>query len=289
MHYPMKTDVIPDDTDITVGLPVRNGGPALRRAVTSILDQSFERFLVQISDNASEDETASICSDFAAADRRIRYVRQRSNIGAMANFRAVLARASTPFFIWVAHDDWIEPGVLERCRAVLLEHTEASAAIPETIFHEPDGSTRLARGSKPVQGAAAHRLASYLARPADNSRFYGLHRTAVLKRAFPADLPDVHSFDWAVMALSLAEGSHVGAAEARLHRTAAEPRRYLMGVGSNPPHSSLNRVSPTTQMTRELLRRLPLALKLAAIPSLLLLAGHQAIWHNWLRLPPART
>ena len=268
--------------DITVGLPVRNGGSALRRAIETILRQTYGRFVLEISDNASDDRTAALCESFAAADARVRYQRQSVNLGAIRNFRFVLERATTPLFIWVAHDDWLDQELLERSRATLLAHRNASAAIPETVFHAADGTVHRARGGTPIGGPAAIRIARYLARPADNSRFYGLHRTRVLKNAFPPDLPLAPSFDWVIMALSLASGPHVGVEGVRLNRSAAEPSRYLDSFRSGA--SAADRWIPTATMTRELVRRLPWELALAATPSLALLAVHQAIWHRWLRL-----
>ena len=74
---------------VSIGLPVYNGGEFIRAAIESILAQTFPDFELNISDNASTDETEAICRDYAAQDQRIRYVRQSTNLGAGANFKFV--------------------------------------------------------------------------------------------------------------------------------------------------------------------------------------------------------
>jgi cellulose synthase/poly-beta-1,6-N-acetylglucosamine synthase-like glycosyltransferase len=66
-------------------MPVYNGENYLAETVDSILAQTFADFELVISDNASTDATEAICRAYAARDRRIRYVRNPSNIGAARN------------------------------------------------------------------------------------------------------------------------------------------------------------------------------------------------------------
>lgn len=268
--------------DITVGLPVRNGAPEITRAVNAISSQTYGNFTLLISDNASSDDTPFLCERLAADDPsgRIQFTRHASDLGALANFRFILDAARTPFFMWAAHDDWLEPDGLARCRAALLDRSEASAALPETLIHAPDGSARRARGAAPIEGPTAFRIARFLARPSDNSRFYGLYRTDVLQRSFPRDLADLPAADWVISALSLVHGSHVAATGARLHRQGAEPQRYARQARKRLT-SPLHRLFPTAIAMRELLRHLPPILRLTSVPSLLLMASHQAIRHAW--------
>jgi glycosyltransferase involved in cell wall biosynthesis len=98
---------------VSIGMPVYNGSPFIREALDSLLNQTFTDFELIISDNASTDETESICREYAAKDPRIRYVRQPENRGALLNFRFVLDEAVGEYFMWAAADDmwsskWIE-------------------------------------------------------------------------------------------------------------------------------------------------------------------------------------
>lgn len=94
-------------------MPVYNGEHFVKKALDSILMQSYPHFELVISDNASTDCTGEICLEYAARDSRIRYVRQKTNLGAVANFRYVLEASKHERFIWAAADDWWDIDRLE--------------------------------------------------------------------------------------------------------------------------------------------------------------------------------
>lgn len=100
---------------VTVGIPVRNGAEKLGRAVASVMAQTFTDFELIIVDNASTDNTADICRLAERDDERVRYLRQKSDVGAAANFNHALAMARGEYFCWLAHDDWFAPTYLEKC------------------------------------------------------------------------------------------------------------------------------------------------------------------------------
>ena len=106
-------------TKLAIGMPVFNGENFIREALDSLLGQSFGEFELIISDNASTDATADIAADYAARDRRVRYVRLDSNIGAARNYDSVYRLASAPYFKWAAHDDYYSDNYLEACVGVL--------------------------------------------------------------------------------------------------------------------------------------------------------------------------
>ena len=90
---------------VSIGMPVYNGEPFIREALDSLLVQTFTDFELIISDNASTDKTEQICREYAAKDKRIRYIRQEINRGAAANFQYVLDEAVGEYFMWAAADD----------------------------------------------------------------------------------------------------------------------------------------------------------------------------------------
>lgn len=98
---------------LSIGMPVYNGSKYIREALNSLLNQTHKDYELIISDNASIDNTQEICLEYSKKDSRIRYIRQRSNMGAASNFRFVLAEAKGKYFMWAASDDiwsnkWIE-------------------------------------------------------------------------------------------------------------------------------------------------------------------------------------
>jgi glycosyltransferase involved in cell wall biosynthesis len=104
---------------VSIGMPVYNGANYVRRSVQSLLAQDYEDFELLISDNASTDETESICRELAESDVRIRYFRNETNVGASRNYNKVFRLANGAFFKWAAHDDECHRTMLRRCVEVL--------------------------------------------------------------------------------------------------------------------------------------------------------------------------
>jgi glycosyltransferase involved in cell wall biosynthesis len=109
---------------VSIGLPVYNGQAFLDRALECILKQDFEDFELIISDNASVDETGTICKSYAERDNRIQYSRNDVNIGAAGNYNKVFHAAKGKYFRWMAHDDECRESLLRRCVEYLDDSPE---------------------------------------------------------------------------------------------------------------------------------------------------------------------
>ena len=108
-----------DKPRLSIGLPVFNGEKYLRQALDSILRQTYDDFVLLISDNASTDTTPQICKEYVKKDCRIIYNRSEINLGGPANYNRVFRMSSTEYFKWVAHDDIHAPTYLQKCMEVL--------------------------------------------------------------------------------------------------------------------------------------------------------------------------
>jgi hypothetical protein len=115
----VKAEMALHSPRVSIGLPVFNGENYLAETLDSILAQTFADFELIISDNASTDRTEAICRQYAAQDRRIRYVRNPSNLGAARNYNRAFELARGEYFKWNGHDDPLAPLFLERCVEVL--------------------------------------------------------------------------------------------------------------------------------------------------------------------------
>ncbi len=113
---------------ITIGLPVFNGENYLREALDSLLAQTWTDFELILCDNGSTDATERICRAYAALDSRLKYFRNRRNIGAAANFNLAVRLATAPYFKWMAHDDRLHPEFLAVCLQALEKNPAAVLA-----------------------------------------------------------------------------------------------------------------------------------------------------------------
>lgn len=127
---------------LSIGIPVYNGQQFLPELLDSLLTQTFEDFEILICDNASDDNTQSICRDYERRDRRLHYVCNERNLGAVANFNRVFELSAAPLFKWAAHDDLYHPDYLTECIRVLDEHEPVVLAHTGTAFIDEQG-TRL--------------------------------------------------------------------------------------------------------------------------------------------------
>jgi glycosyltransferase involved in cell wall biosynthesis len=123
---------------VSIALPVYNGENYLQEALDSLLSQSYENFELIIGDNASTDATKKICEVYAEKDRRIRYFRHDTNIGAAANYNYVFELARGEYFKWAAHDDVCSPDYLKSCVEKLESDPSVVLCCPKEIAIDKD-------------------------------------------------------------------------------------------------------------------------------------------------------
>ena len=96
-------------------MPTYNGECFIEKAIKSIQNQTFLDWRLFISDDDSKDNTENICRKLMKTDVRIEYYKQERNIGLFNNFKFVLDKADSEYFIWCAQDDMRENTYLETC------------------------------------------------------------------------------------------------------------------------------------------------------------------------------
>lgn len=85
----------------------------LKRALKSVLNQTYPHFQVFIYDNASNDETETIVKEMSQTDSRIHYHKHPHNIGMMANYAYAFSKIKTPYFSFLSDDDYFLPWFFE--------------------------------------------------------------------------------------------------------------------------------------------------------------------------------
>lgn len=125
---------------VTIGLAVYNGEPYLTEAIESLLNQTFEDFLIIISDNASTDSTGAICERFARVDSRIRYHRNETNIGMAGNYNLLFGMARSKYFRWATADDYTSVEMLADAVQVLEADPTLALCYPRAHFVDADGN-----------------------------------------------------------------------------------------------------------------------------------------------------
>jgi glycosyltransferase involved in cell wall biosynthesis len=121
-------------------MPVYNEGRYIGEALDSLLAQDFEDFEIIISDNASQDATRTICLDYARRDKRIKYFRNKNNMGSVINFNRVFRLSSGKYFMWAGGNDVWDRRFISHCLQVLLQDPSVVLCYSRTMAIDPDGN-----------------------------------------------------------------------------------------------------------------------------------------------------
>ncbi|MEY2513161.1 MAG: hypothetical protein QOJ89_519 [bacterium] len=184
--------------EVSIAIPTYNRRTKLERAIASALAQSHEDLEVVVTDNASSDGTDELLARLAAADGRLRVVRQSSNRGMVANLNAAFALAQGSYVMLLSDDDWLDPRCIATALALLGERPGAAAALGHVAYVREDGEAVAAGQPVALLGAdPARRVRDYFAAvTADhgNTWLYGIARRSLVQRLPP--MRNVLAFDW---------------------------------------------------------------------------------------------
>jgi glycosyltransferase involved in cell wall biosynthesis len=109
---------------IATVIPTRNRSGLLKRAIQSVLDQTYPHIRIYIYDNASEDDTEQVVRGFQEKDSRLVYHRHDRDIGAVNNFIFGLKRIDTPFFSILSDDDYLLPDFFKNAADEFFRHPD---------------------------------------------------------------------------------------------------------------------------------------------------------------------
>ena len=190
---------------VSIGMPVYNASAYLRTALESVLAQTFADFELIVADNASTDDSASICEQYAQRDSRIRFYRNPVNIGANGNFTYTLSLARYPYFAWISSNDYIAPTYLEKTVAVLDARPDVVLCCPRPRYFagQPDRFSEVDDPMNIEMDSPLERFKALLRHITINNAMHGLIRTEALRATMP--LESYYSSDNVMVAqLSLA-------------------------------------------------------------------------------------
>lgn len=167
-------------------MPVFNDIDFIEESLNSILEQSFQDFILIISDDGSSDGSQAICEKYAAIDHRIEYIRQPKNLGISRNMEFLLSKAKTPYFMWAADDDLWGKSFIEKL--IDLLNQDENAVTSFCTFSLIDDEGKLLNAGLNFNynnNDTTIRLKNYINNPNDTFG-YGIFRTEKIKEVlFP--------------------------------------------------------------------------------------------------------
>lgn len=126
--------------EISVIVPVYNGGRWLDKCIKSILCQTFTNFELILVDDGSNDNTSEICLNFVERDSRIRYF-SKANGGVSSARNVGLDNSKGKWLTFIDADDWIEPCFFENF--IHFANDDCSLLFSGHVNHFANGKTEI--------------------------------------------------------------------------------------------------------------------------------------------------
>lgn len=114
----------------------------LKRAIQSVIDQSYSNIQISVFDDASGDETKSIVEALSKKDERISYYCHKENIGQFANFRYAFESVETPYFSILSDDDCISEDLYKNAVDVLDNNPNVMFVILNTLMIDENSNLK---------------------------------------------------------------------------------------------------------------------------------------------------
>lgn len=129
----MKEQDSNNDTLVSVLMTSYNREKYIAEAIESVLASTFNNFELLIVDDASNDDTVNIASDYLQKDQRIKLFVNEKNIGQFANRNKAASLASGKYLKYLDSDDKIEIEGLEIMVNSMEQYPQAALGLCYTI------------------------------------------------------------------------------------------------------------------------------------------------------------
>lgn len=110
--------------ELSIVIPVYNVAPYLPACLESVFGQTGFSFEVILVDDASTDNSGSICGEYARRDERVRYIRHARNAGLSSARNTGLVAARGRYITFVDSDDFLARDTLTRHMELLRQRPE---------------------------------------------------------------------------------------------------------------------------------------------------------------------
>lgn len=138
------------NSKFSVIIPLYNKAPYVRKALDSIVSQTFKDWECIIVDDGSTDGSAAICEEYLSTlysvpNTRIENIRliSQPNSGVAAARNNGVKQSNGQFLCFLDADDWWKPTFLEEMDRLIAEYPDAGLYASNYIYYKP-GKTHVA-------------------------------------------------------------------------------------------------------------------------------------------------
>lgn len=133
-----------EDMKFSVIIPLYNKEAYVRKALESILTQSYTNYEVVIVDDGSTDNSLAIVNDFVkTVEGGTWKVESQPNAGVAAARNNGVAKSKGEYVCFLDADDWWEPTWLEEMEKLIKEYPDAGLYATNYVYYKP-GMTHVA-------------------------------------------------------------------------------------------------------------------------------------------------
>lgn len=130
----------------SVIIPLYNKAPYIRKALESVIAQTFKDFELIVVDDGSSDNSIDIVNEFferfQISDFRFQILQQK-NAGVAAARNRGVKESNGEYIAFLDADDWWEPNFLEEIDKLIAEYPDAGLYATNYIYYKP-GKTHVA-------------------------------------------------------------------------------------------------------------------------------------------------
>lgn len=122
---------------ITFAIPYYRGLDYLREAIESVRAQTVQDWELVVVDDCGPEPAAEVVSSLM--DRRIRYVRNETNLGLAGNWNECVRQAAAPLVTVLHGDDRLLPQYAERVLEAYAAHPEVATVFTDAVIIDEAG------------------------------------------------------------------------------------------------------------------------------------------------------
>lgn len=201
---------------VTVGVPIYNAEKWIDGLISNLNLQNYPNFEVIFSDNASTDHSYSFIEERIKNASNMKIIKNKSNLGAIANINSLISKASGKYFVIWAADDLKNQNFITACVSELERSEGNILCMPHTRMLLGKDSKWIADiniQEKHFSGNVGFRYNFYL-RNLPAISLYGMFRVNALKELGP--IPIILGGDIAYLQSLMLIGNVVSSRDANL-------------------------------------------------------------------------
>jgi len=177
--------------EVTIAMPVYNGGTDLKQAIESLLGQDYPNLKFIIADDCSTDGSYEYLEGQFRNDARFTLYKNTRNLGVNGNYNNLFQHITNEFFMFADQDDFWEKKFISESISLFEKYPQISSAtahaksvsndLQKTFFIDPGLSTV---GLSPVERFKKYRLKLHSGQDIGGI-FCAVHKTAIFKKGMP--------------------------------------------------------------------------------------------------------